>query len=189
MLKDIIKDKKKIHTRDISLSTYPLSKKEIIVEGILIDKSYHKIFTIAGKVKEPGIIHHIAIRLLIKADPLTIIDSEAEMLKVPVEECKTTLDTLSKIKGVEIKSGFSNLIRKTMGDKKGCAHLAHLVIVMGQEVVHGWFTHKRKTKSPVPENIETFQGKEFILNSCRMWAKNGPRMKRLEHSFQKNNHD
>jgi hypothetical protein len=33
------------------------------------------------------------------------------MLKVPIEECKNTLDTLDKIKGIEIKSGFSNLIR------------------------------------------------------------------------------
>jgi len=188
MLKDIIKDKPKIHTRDINLTTYALSKKEIIVEGILLDKSYQKIFTITGNVKEPGIIHHMAIRLLIKGDPLTIVDAEAEMLNVPVEECKSTLDTLVKIKGIEIKSGFSNLIKKTIGDKNGCTHLAHLVMVMGQEIVHGWLTHKRKNKSAVPENIENFQGKDFILNSCRMWAKDGPRMKSLEQALQKDKH-
>ena len=188
MLKDIINDKPRIHTRNISLTTYPISKTEIITEGILLDKSYQKIFTIAGNVKEPGIIHHMVIRLLIKGDPLTIIDAEAEMLNVPVEECKITLDTLDKIKGIEIKSGFSNLIRKIMGDKNGCTHIAHLVMVMGQEIVHGWLTHKRKNKSAIPENIENFQGKDFILNSCRLWVKDGPRMKSLVQALQKDKH-
>jgi len=188
MLKDIIKDKPKIHTRNISLATYPHNKTEIIVEGILLDKSYQKIFTIAGSVKEPGIIHHMAIRLLIKGNPLKVVDVEAEMLKVPVEECKSTLDTLDKIKGIEIKSGFSNLVRKTMGGKKGCTHLAHIVTVMGQEIVHGWLTYKRNNKSVVPEDIENFQGKDFILNSCRMWVKGGSRMKSLEQALQKGKH-
>jgi len=104
------------------------------------------------------------------------------------QECKSTLDTLVEIKGIEIKSGFSNLIRKTIGDRKGCTHLAHLVMVMGQEIVHGWLTHKRKNKSAVPENSENFQGKDFILNSCRMWVKDGPRMKSLEQALQKDKH-
>ncbi len=169
MLSEIINGKPKIHTRDVSLATYLHNNSEIIVEGTLIDKSHGKNFDIMGKIKEPGIIHNMVVRLLIKGSPLRIAHAEAQMHHVPMDECKGTLvDTLEKIIGIEVKSGYSNTIRKTIGGKNGCTHLAH----------------KRSKRAPIPDSIDSFTGNEYILNSCRMWSKDGPRWKSLEKALQ-----
>ncbi len=183
MLNKVIDTKPKIHTRDIKLATYSHTDSRVIVHGVLKDERYIKIFDITGQILEPGIIHLIDVKLLIKSDPFIIEDAQAELIKVPMSECTTTLDTIEKLKGLEIKSGFSKTIRDIMGGKKGCAHLCHLIIVMSQEIVHGWLTHNRKNKSPVSTNLDSFAEKKFIIDSCRMWTNNGPKMKNLEQAI------
>jgi len=180
LLDSILENKVKIHTRDIKLATYPHTNSRVIVHGVLKDRRYIKVFDVTGAVKEPGIIHHMDVKLMIKPDPLTIEDAKAVMIHVPMTECRTTLDTVEKLKGLEIKSGFSKNIRDIMGGKKGCTHLCQLIIVMGQEIVHGWLTHKRKDKTPVPKDLENFDDKKFLIDSCRLWSRNGAKMKQLE---------
>lgn len=180
MLDSILEDKVKIHTRDIKLATYPHTNSRVIVHGVLKDRRYIKVFDVTGAVKEPGIIHHMDVKLLIKPDPLTIEDAKAVMIHVPMTECSTTLDTMEKLKGLEIKSGFSKNIRDIMGGKKGCTHLCQLIIVMGQEIVHGWLTHKRKDKIPVPKDLKSFDDKKFLIDSCRLWSRDGAKMRQLE---------
>ena len=180
MLKQFIQNKTAIHTRDINLATHPLTDSSIIVHGILKDQRKTIIFDVTGAPMEPGIIHHMEVILLIKSDPLRIDDAEADMIHVPMPECRTTLDTVEKLKGLETRSGFSKNIRRIMGGKAGCNHLSQLVLAMGQEIVHGWLTHKRKEYSPAPKDFDTFDEKRFLIDSCRMWSKNGPKMKNLE---------
>lgn len=180
MQKKLIINRQEIHTRDISLSTHPHTDSSILIHGILKDRRHIKIFDVTGVPVEPGIIHHMEVILLIRPDPLRIDDAEADMIHVPMPECRTTLDTIEKLKGLEIRSGFSKNIRNIMGGKTGCTHLSQLVLAMGQEIVHGWLSHKRKEYSPVPENIDTFDEKDFLIDSCRMWTKNGPKTKNLE---------
>ena len=183
MLNNIIDGKPKIHTRDIKLATYSHTDSRVIVHGILKDERYIKIFDITGNILGPGIIHHLDVKLLIRQDPLIIEDAQAQMIKVPMSECCSTLDTIEKLKGLEIKSGFSKTIRDIMGGKKGCTHLCQLIIVMSQEIVHGWLTHKRNDKSPVPKDLDSFDEKKFIIDSCRMWTNNGPKIKKLEQAI------
>lgn len=180
MLDQIVKNNTRIHTRNINLATYPHSDSKIIVHGVLKDERYVKIFDITGNILKPGVIHHLDIKLLIKSDPLIIEDAQAQMIKVPMVECTETLDTIEKLKGVEIKSGFSKTIHDIMGGKKGCTHLCQLIIVMSQEIVHGWLTHKRKKNTPVLKTPNNFTEKKFLIDSCRMWTSNGPKIRQLE---------
>ncbi|MCD4721588.1 MAG: DUF2889 domain-containing protein [Desulfobacula sp.] len=183
MLNKIIENKSKIHTRDIRLATYPHTDSSVIIHGVLKDQRYIRVFDITGAVMEPGVIHHMDVKLLIKSDPLMIEDAEVEMIHVPMSECSTTLDTIEKLKGLKIKSGFSKKIRDIMGGKRGCTHLCQLIIVMGQEIVHGWLTQKRKDKSPVPKDLDSLNDKNFLIDSCRMWTRQGPKMKSLEQAI------
>ncbi len=183
MLDKILKNKTKIHTRDIKLATYPHSGSRILVHGVLKDQRHIEVFDVTGTVKMPGIIHHMDVKFLIKPAPLTIEDAEASMIHAPMAECNRTLDTIEKLKGLEIKTGFSKNIRSIMGGKKGCTHLCQLVIVMGQEIVHGWLTHKRRKKSSLPESLDNFNEKKFLIDSCRLWTRNGPKMKNLEQAI------
>ena len=186
MLKDMIKKHSKIHTRDISLATYPHTDSQVLVHGELKDQRYVPIFDVTGKVKAPGIIHHMSVTLLIDPDPLTIIQAEAQMLTVPLAECRVTLDRVALLSGVEIKSGFSSQIRQIMGGNRGCTHLCGLIVAMGQEIVHGWLTQKRSKKLPIPASLDEVKEKNYLIDSCRIWKKDGPKMKEMLQAIEKN---
>jgi len=184
-LKKFIKGKKKIHSRHIKLTTYPINDSELVVTGRLTDERFQKVFDITAKEIHPGIIHDLEIYLLVSVSPLRIVQAEAFMPHVPMIQCKETLDVIKKVEGLEIKGGFSKKIQGFMGSTKGCTHLTHLLIVMGQEIVHGWLTEKRKHEQPVPESLDSIKEKNFILNSCKMWAEDGPKMQELVEAIKK----
>ena len=183
MLEDTIKRLTKIHTRDIGLATFPHTGSQVLVQGELNDERHIPVFDITGQVKAPGPVHHMSVILLIDPDPLTIIQAEARMMCVPMAECRSTLDRVPLLQGIEIKSGFSKQILKVMGGNRGCTHLCTLVTAMGQEIVHGWLTQKRSEKSSVPASLEDVKEKKFLIDSCRIWKKEGPKMKELMQSF------
>ncbi len=180
MLENLIKNKTKVHSRDIQLATYPHEDSTIIVHGILKDLRLKKIFDVTGKMLEPGVIHHMDVKLLVSSNPLTIEVAEIVMIHVPMDECRNTLDTIKQLHGIKIKSGFSKKIREIMGGNKGCTHLCQLINTMSQEIVQGWLTQKSRKKSPALENLENFKEKAYLIDSCRMWTKDGPKIKQLK---------
>ncbi|MBA3013008.1 MAG: DUF2889 domain-containing protein [Proteobacteria bacterium] len=185
MLRDLMKEHAKIHTRNISLSTCPHTEDRVLVHGELKDQRYIPVFDVTGKTRAPGIVHHMTVTLLIDPNPLTIVQAEARMLTVPMEECQTTLDRVAMLVGVEIKPGFSSHIRKIMGGNRGCTHLCGLVVAMGQEIVHGWLTQKRSKKSPIPVSLDKVKEKGFLIDSCRIWKKDGPKMREMRLAIEK----
>ena len=102
MLDNILENKIKIHTRDIQLATYPHTDSRVIVHGVLKDKRYIRIFDVTGAVIEPGIIHHMDVKLLIK---------------------------------------------------------------------------------PVPKDLKSLDEKNFLIDSCRLWTRQGAKMKSLEQAI------
>ncbi len=185
MLDALITIKTKVHSRDIQLSTYPHEGSKVIVHGILKDLRHTKIFDITGKILEPGVIHHMDVKFLVSSNPLTIEVAEAKMIHVPMDECHTTLDTIKQLNGIQIKSGFSKKIRDIMGGKKGCTHLCQLINAMSQEIVQGWLTQKNRKQSPAPKDLASFKEKAYLIDSCRMWTKDGPKIKRLKEEMAK----
>lgn len=180
MLKKLINNKTKLHTRDIQLATYPHEDSTVIVHGVLKDLRHVNIFDITGKMLEPGVIHHMDVKLLIHSNPLTIEAAEAKMLHVPMDECHDTLDTIDQLIGVQIKSGFSKKIRTIMGGNRGCTHLCQLINTMSQEIVQGWLTHKSRKKFPAPKDMDSFKEKAYLIDSCRLWTKDGPKINQLK---------
>ena len=179
MLKDLIKDRSKIHTRDLNFTTYPVSDTDVIVHGELKDTRHISIFHITGVVKDPGPIHHISFTCRLSPDPLRIVEAEAEMLTVPLPECQECLDRVALLKGMEIKSGFSDRVDQIMGRTLGCTHLCHLIKTMAQEMVHGWMTWKRRKTEDHAEQPQTGKESQYLVNSCRVWRKDGSRMEHL----------
>lgn len=190
MLADLITDCPKIHTRDIRMTTFPHENGQVIVAGELIDTRYVKIFDITGHVKEPGTIHHIRLFCRLAPDPLRILEAQADMTTIPMAECRTTLDRVPLLTGLEIKPGFTRKVSQIMGGTKGCAHLTTLTKAMGQEMVHGWLTEKRREPTPVPDNLEDIKERGFLVDSCRMWKQDGPKIEALKNAvfaLKKNN--
>ncbi len=184
-LKNMIKNRKAIHTRNIELSTYCLGNSELIVKGTLLDERFQKVYDILEQELTPGVIHHMEIFVLVRDNPLRIAEAEAYMPRVPMLQCNETLAVIKKVEGLEIKAGYSKKIKELMGSIKGCTHLTHLLTVMGQEIVHGWLTEKRKHKTPAPETADQITEKNFVLNSCMLWREDGPKIKAINEAMEK----
>ncbi|HSL62276.1 MAG TPA: DUF2889 domain-containing protein [Desulfotignum sp.] len=184
MLADLIKHRSRIHTRDIRMTTYPQDGGQVIVAGELTDTRYVTIFDITGRVLEPGTIHHIRLFCRVAPDPLRIVDAQADMPTIPIEDCRTTLDRVPLLIGLEIKPGFTRQVGSLMGGTRGCTHLCTLTKAMAQEMVHGWLTEKRREPTPLPDNIQAVKESGFLVDSCRMWRKGGPKIQTLERAVQ-----
>ena len=169
-----------IHSRLLSLKSYPAGEGGIVVEGSLKDERFQAIYDLSGARRDEGVVHHLVIRILVGGTPLRILDAEAEMPHVPREGCRETQDSVKRIVGLEIRSGFGERVHKLIGGVKGCAHLTHLMIVLVQEAVHGYWTHKMGKPEPPPQSLEDVEGLAYLIDSCRLWRENGPLVKEIQ---------
>lgn len=174
-----------LHCRSIDMKTYALDEDTILVEGWLREDRFQQVHDITGEEVDPGPVHHLAIRLLVGGTPPTILDAEAEMAHVPLDICHDTLDTIEKMIGLSISSGFMKKVRRLMGGDKGCAHLTHLLTVMSQAAFQGYVAHKRRRPPVIPDSLEAVEGIEYLLGSCRAWKADGPKVMKLKAAIKK----
>jgi hypothetical protein len=126
----------------------------------------------------------MVLRLRAGGFPLQILDAEAEMPHVPNELCRTTQESVRKIIGLEIKSGFGERVHRLIGGVEGCAHLTHLLIVMAQEILHGYWTHKMNKPGAFPRSLEEFEGLAYLINSCSLWREDGPIIQEIREAIE-----
>lgn len=174
----------KIHTRNITISTYECNEERIIIEGKLKDetlKSHHDLFS--GEKLRPHTIHHLIIWLLVEGLSLTVKDIDVEMTRVPHKQCLETIKSLDKIKGLRITPGFTSEVKKIAGGSKGCMHLTTLLLAMAPAVIQGFWTHHARKSLP-----EDFSGsmKHQLIDTCRVWRRDGFMVKELIQPVRKN---
>jgi len=163
-----------VHQRRLEFKTYPLDDGRVVVEGWLRDDRLSAGFEWDGRPVDPGVIHWMVVRMLLSGWPLSIMDIEAEMPGVPHVLCPTTLDSLARLKGLTISSGYSQRVFGLIGGVEGCNHLTHLIIAMGPAALHGYWAYKACQPQPQPASLEEAPSLPLLLNSCRLWAADGP---------------
>lgn len=183
-LKDLIHDKP-VHQRAIDIRSYPLEDDRLIVEGRLKDDQLTPGYRWDGKRRSAGTVHRICVRLLVGEWPLKILDAEAEMEQVPHELCPTIQDSVRKMIGVTIASGYSSEVRRRLGGVRGCAHMTFLIMAMGPAAMHGYWTMRSKTRRPLPKSLEEFSGLSALINSCALWKMDGPMMRLIQEKLAK----
>ena len=188
-LKDLAEKHSPVHERKIDLRTFPINEDEVVVQGWLRDERLIKGYFWNEETRPPGVVHHIGVWLLVGGWPLRILDAEAEMRRVPQELCPTVLDTVKKVVGLTIESGFSARVLERLGRVEGCTHMSYLVMAMGPAAVHGYWTHKSGKRRPAPRSMEEFPGLEALVNSCMLWREDGPLLKKIESYFQEREGD
>ncbi len=179
-LGEAVNRENRVHQRVLDMSTYALDDEKVVVEGSLRDERFMSVFELSGQKREPGVIHHLIIRLVVGGNPLRILDAEAEMPNIPHPLCISTQESVKKVIGLKIKSGFGGKVHKLIGGVEGCAHLTHLLTVMVQEALHGYWTHKSQRPKPPPGSLEEIDGLSYLLNSCRLWGKDGPILQEIK---------
>jgi hypothetical protein len=177
-LKDLIAEKP-VHERRLEIRTYPAEEGRLIVEGWLRDERLRDGFHWNGGPRPAGVVHWICVRLLVGGWPLSILDAEAEMQKVPHELCPETLDSVRKLVGLSIVSGYSEAVRDRLGGVQGCAHMTHLITAMGPAALHGYWAQRTRKRPPIPDSLDDLPGLRYLVDSCQLWGKDGPLMKEL----------
>ncbi len=163
----------KVHTRNIEVMTYDYDGQRMIVEGILRDYRFQESHTITGATFPAGVIHHMAIRLLVNSSNLVIEDIDVDQMTVPREVCRETIDCLAPIKGLTITKGFTAKVKKLAGGNKGCTHLVELILAMAPAAIQGFGAHQ----SQRPPNYDPDRARlimQFLVNTCRIWREDGP---------------
>jgi hypothetical protein len=172
-LKELIPDRA-LHERRIEVRTYALEGDRLIAEGRLRDEQLVPTFEIDNSPKEPGIVHHMCIRLLLGGWPLVILDAEAEMPEVPHALCPSTLDSVGRVVGMPITSGFMEKVRRRIGGVRGCAHLTYLLTAMATAAVHGYWCKKTREPRPERSRLEDYPEISSLVNTCKLWEEDGP---------------
>ena len=107
-LKDLITGNP-FHCRSIEMKSYALDDDTMLVEGWLREDRLHPVYALTGEKIEPGPVHHMAIWLKLGGAPPAILDVEAEMVHVPLEFCRSTLETINNLIGLEIREPLFKL--------------------------------------------------------------------------------
>ncbi|MBM4312947.1 MAG: DUF2889 domain-containing protein [Deltaproteobacteria bacterium] len=164
---------KKCHTRSIQVTTYERDGKRIIVEGVLKDERFQESHVITGETFPSGVVHHMAIRLLVDCSTLLIEAVDVDLIAVPREACRETIDCLSQIRGLTVTKGFTAKVKKMAGGVRGCTHLVELILAMAPAVIQGFGAHQ----SSKPQHFDAGHAKlmvQFLVNTCRIWREDGP---------------
>jgi hypothetical protein len=168
-----------VHERKLDIRTYPLEKDQVIVEGSLRDERMVPGYNRDGSPRSPGVVHWMVIRLLLGGKPITILDAEAEMPTIPHPLCPTVADSVKKIIGLPIVTGFSDQVRKKLYGVEGCSHLMHLILAMGPAGLHGYWADQGRKPLSVPRSLEETPNLEYLVNSCQLWREDGPLIRQI----------
>lgn len=166
-------NKGKLHTRKMEIATYEYDRQRIIVEGFLQDDRLQLTHSLTGEKFSPGIIHHMSIRLLINCSNFVIEDVDVDLIAVPRDVCRETLQSLQPIKGLTIARGFTSKVKKLVGGIKGCTHLLELLLAMAPAAVQGFAAHQlRKPRGFDSDQAELIT--KYLINTCHAWREDGP---------------
>ena len=164
----------KIHTRNITVTTYDTDEDAIIVEGILKDDRLTEIHRPTGEDIPPGTVHHMIIRMKVKRPQLTIADIDVDMPTVPHDECPQTRNSLEPVIGMRISAGFTNSVKDLVGGPRGCAHLVALLMSMASAAVQGAWT--AMSRNPEQPSGYVSKAMNAIVDTCRVWRRDGPKL-------------
>jgi hypothetical protein len=171
--------RKKVHARNIEVTTYAYDEQRIIVEGLLKDERFQESHVITGETFPGGVVHHMAIRLLVNCSNLLIEDIDIDLMSVPREACRETIGCLAPIKGLTITKGFTAKVKKLAGRDKGCSHLVELILAMAPAAFQGFGAHQ----SQKPSNFYSDHAQmivQYLVDTCHVWREDGPLVELLK---------
>ena len=163
----------KLHSRKIEVTTYNYDEQRMIVEGSLKDDRFQESHAITGEKFPSGVIHHMAIRLLVNCSTLLIEDIDVDLISIPREACRETIGCLAPIKGLTITKGFTAKVKKLAGGKRGCTHLVELILAMAPAAIQGYATYQSRKQAVFdPDRAKMIL--QFLVNTCHAWREDGP---------------
>ena len=168
---------RKIHARNIEISTYEYDDEYIVVEGELKEDALIAIY-ISGEKHQPHTVHNMIIRMLIECSSLTIKEINVEMPGITYDECIETSNSLDMIKGLRISPGFTSKVKKSLKGNKRCVHLTTLLLAMAPAAMQGFWVYS--AREPRGKGVSSDMIKDYLIDSCWVWRRDGELVSRLK---------
>ena len=167
----------KIQSRSIEIASYECDDEHIIVCGELRDRRLVQTYTLEGTPREPAAVHHMRICMMVAVSTLVIEEIEAELPRVPHDECTEMHRTLEEIKGFTLSRGFSSKVRKKLGGRSGCIHLTTLLLAMAPAALQGYWVHN--DRKPERRKISGEHLENYLIDTCRVWRREGQLVEKI----------
>jgi hypothetical protein len=164
---------RKLHTRNIEVTTYDYDGQRMMVEGFLKDDRFQDSHLISGEKFPSGVVHHMAIRLLVNCSNLEIENIDVDLISVPREVCKETMACLAPIKGLIITRGFTSKVKKIAGGVRGCTHLVELLLAMAPAAIQGFGAYQSQRQPDFNQDQAKIMA-QYLINTCHAWREDGP---------------
>jgi len=162
-----------IHERSAVIKIYEIEKDKILMEGILTDERFCRMFLHASqKAIDPSMLHRIVVKIILSLPKFIIESAEAEMITVPDDVCREVENVVKKIVGLQITSGFKGKVRELMGGAKGCLHISNLLLFMSTAALQGSHTYYNRLQEDGTLKRPAFD-RGILADSCHFWKKEG----------------
>jgi hypothetical protein len=132
-----------LHTRSISLRLRWAGDDRVLVEGRLLDLRKRAVVPLGAVLREPGVVHDMAVRLWVDIRALTIVRIEPTMTTFPYapspetggETCPGRVDDVQKLVGVHLARDYGEVLNDLIGGPRGCFHIYTLLRLLGPTIV------------------------------------------------------
>ena len=163
----------KIATRNLTLDMYIDNNRRLHAHGRLMDDRSIPFKAFEGGTTPPGCFHDLEARMVIDLKTFEILDISVSFHRFPYSGCPGVAAVYGQLKGVRVASGYTKKVLSLAGGTRGCAHLTHLIVVMGPAIVQGAFT-ALAAEDPGLAGAPGFsqaQMEDYFHCSCHVWKK------------------
>jgi len=148
-----------LHSRMISLRLAWGDAGRLIARGRIFDLRKRGIVPLAGKLQGPGVVHDMAVRLVLDYPSLCIHAVEPSMSAFPFapgpatrgEGCADRLPDVQRLEGMSLRHSYGSTLMDTVGGPRGCFHVFTLLRLIGPTIeLVAEHEHARRVMSATP---------------------------------------
>jgi Protein of unknown function (DUF2889) len=172
--------KQKLHTRAYEIDAYLEDDDHIRIVGHLRDVKPDGLWGIEDS--EPMTIHHMQLELVIDGATLVITHVDVFMHVHPQTYCTEAVPKYEQLVGLSIARGFTNKVKELFGGPRACTHIGALINAMAPVAIQTLWAfaaiqrEKAGRGSEPYTDAEKVAGQQRNLNTCHVWATDGPVM-------------
>lgn len=172
-----------LHTRNYDTEVYQVDDTRIRAIGTVRDTKPAGMYI--EDDPEPLTIHDMQMVIDVDIASLTIADARLGFEAHPNDECPGIVDHYRKLIGLSVTRGFNRKVRELFGGPRGCTHTTALLQAMGPVIVQSMWSLRmldKQARGLRPFEIDpeaTDDGALANLNTCHVWAEDGPLVARL----------
>lgn len=167
-----------IHDREYRVRAFRVAADRVLIQGAIRDQKPPGLYLASDP--EPLTVHHMQVSLTVDYPTLTISRVESHFESHPRDECPTIRGHYDQLVGLSIARGFTHRVRELFGGPRGCTHTTALLQAMAPVAVQCFWSlraaNARAAGEPPPvlESRRDDQSWRGIVNTCHVWAEDGP---------------